>query len=117
MTDFNWYAEGVVDVAVEGIRAEARKWYALADRMAAVSVSARNQSLQTSAFAVTDLAGPVTAVDLKTGYDKMYEWLNALFEQAAREFDAMGTALRKNADEYQEADNESAKSFDDIARS
>lgn len=116
MTDFEWYAEGVVDVAVEGIREEARKWYGLTDRMESVSANARNQALEASAFAVTDLTGAVTAVDLKAGYDKMYDWLNSLFVQAAAEFESMATALRRNADAYQDADTQLAKSFDEIAR-
>ena len=116
MGDYNWFSEEAVQVAADGLRAEAKKWHGLADRMAGVSGTAQGQGLQASAFVVTDaLTGAVTALDLKDGYDKMYEWLNALFAQAVGQFDAMGAALSKNADWYEQADANSAQNFDKIA--
>jgi hypothetical protein len=118
MTDYNWFSDQAVQVAADGLRAEAKKWHGLADRMNAVSSAARNQSLQITAFVVTDpLTGVVTAADLKSGYDKMFDWLNALVQQAAVEFDRMGDALHKNAEWYEHADADSAQNFDTIATS
>ena len=116
--DYNWFSEEAVQVATDGLRAEAKKWHGLSDRITVVSTNARNQALQASAFAVTDaLTGAVTATDLKAGYDQMYAWLTSLFRQAAVEFDQMGDALRKNADWYEHADANSAQNFDSIATS
>jgi hypothetical protein len=118
MSDYNWFSHQAVQVATEGLRDEGKKWHGLSDRMSTVSSNAANQSLQVTAFAVTDaLTGAVTALDLKSGYDKMYEWLNSLFNQAVVEFDNMGDALRKNADWYEHADANSAQNFDAIAKS
>lgn len=118
MSDYNWFSDQAIQVAADGLRAEARKWHELADRMSTVSSNARGQGLQASAFAVTDaLTGAVTAADLKSAYDKMYDWLNTLFVQAAVEFDAMGSALGRNAEWYENADADSAQNFDAIAAS
>jgi len=118
MSDYNWFSQQAVQVATEALRDEAKKWHELADRMGAVSASAKNQSLQVTAFAVTDaLTGAVSAEDLKSGYDRMYEWLDSLFKQAIVEFDNMGQALRRNADWYEHADANSAQNFDAIATS
>ena len=116
MGDYNWFSAEAVEVAADGLRTEAKKWHSLADRMDGVSGIAQGQGLQPSAFVVTDaLTGLVTAGDLKSGYDKMYEWLNALFSQAVDQFDAMGAALNKNAEWYEQADENSAQNFDRIA--
>jgi hypothetical protein len=117
VTDYNWFSRETVQVATEGIRAEAKKWYGLSDRMTTVSTLAADQNLELTAFAVTDISGPVTAADLKSGYDKMYNWLNALFKQAVTEFDTFGDALVKCADWYETSDANSAQNFDEIATS
>lgn len=117
MTDYNWFSSGAIQVATEGLRAEAKKWYGLSQRMDVVSSNAANQALSVAAFVVTDLTGGVTAVDLKSGYDKMHDWITSLFKQAAVEFDSMGDALKKNADWYERADADSVQRFDSIASS
>ncbi|GAB3982629.1 hypothetical protein V1634_25830 [Plantactinospora veratri] len=117
MTDVNWFSKAQVEVAVEGIRAEGKKWFDLSDQMAGVATLAEAQRLEVTAFAVTDLSGAVTALDLKNGYDRMHQLLNDLFRQAVKEFDSFGQALYKVADWYQTADANSAKSFDEIATS
>lgn len=118
MTDYNWFSDQAIEVAVDGLEQEAKKWHGLAGRMREVAQGARGQSLQASAFVVTDsLTGAVTASDLKSGYDKMYDWLNTLFSQAAVEFDSMGDALTANAKWYATADADSAQNFDAIAKS
>ncbi len=118
MSDYNWLSDKAVEVAVDGLEKEAKKWHDLAARMNDVAQGARDQSLQATAFVVTDaLTGAVTASDLKAGYDKMYDWLNSLFAQAAVEFDSMGAALTKNAEWYANADADAAQNFDAIAAS
>jgi hypothetical protein len=117
MSDYNWFSKETVEVATEGLREEAKKWYGLSDRMGTVSTSAMDQNLEVSAFAVTDITGAVTTTDLKAGYDKMYDWLNALFKQAVTEFDSFGDALGKCADWYETSDANSAQNFDEIATS
>lgn len=118
MTDYDWFSDQAIEVAVDGLEREAEKWHGLAARMREVSQGAQGQSLQATAFVVTDaLTGVVTAMDLKAGYDKMYEWLNSLFAQAGVEFDNMGAALTKNAKWYANADANVAQNFDAIASS
>ncbi|MEV4637390.1 hypothetical protein AB0J80_08570 [Actinoplanes sp. NPDC049548] len=118
MSDYNWFSDQAVEVAVDGLEKEAEKWHELAGRMRKVSQAAQGQSLQATAFAVTDaMTGAVTAMDLKAAYDTVYEWLNSLFAQAAQEFDSMGDALTKNAKWYANADADVAQNFDAIASS
>lgn len=115
MGDYNWFSEETVQVATEGLRDEARKWHGLADRMASVASLAAGQGLQPSAFSVI-VDGPIgaaTTSDLNGGYQKMFDWLNALFQQGAVQFDA----LKHNADWYDDADANSAQNFDEIATS
>lgn len=118
MPDYDWFSDRAVEAAVDGLEQEAKKWHGLAARMHTVARNARGQSLQATAFVVTDaLTGPVSTMDLKTGYDQMYEWLNSLFIQAATEFDSMGDALTRNARWYANADANAAQNFDAIAAS
>ncbi|BCJ47022.1 hypothetical protein GCM10010168_34580 [Actinoplanes ianthinogenes] len=115
MTDFDWYDPDVVEVAVDGLREESKKWFGLADRMTVVASQARLLALDSVAFAVTDVSGRATAADLQAGYEAMHSWLSRLFGEASDQFDAMAVALSSNADEYENGDNTSAKTFDDIA--
>jgi hypothetical protein len=117
MTDYNWYSEEALEVAADGIREEAKKWFALSDRMGRVATLTADQGLAMSAFAVTDVTGPVTASDLKQGYDKMHYWLTDLFRQATTELDTFGEALKKCADWYETSDADAAQNFDEIATS
>lgn len=117
MGDYNWFSHQNIEVAADGMREEAKKWHRFSDGVTAVSSVAQSLNLEASAFAVTDLSGAVSTFDLKAGYDKMYEWLNALFKQAATEFDSMGEALVKNAEWYEHSDANSAQNFDQIATS
>ncbi|MDT4992528.1 MAG: hypothetical protein QOH97_2420 [Actinoplanes sp.] len=117
MGDYNWFSHQNIEVAADGMRDEAKKWYRFSDDVTAVSSVAQSLNLEASAFAVTDISGVVSTFDLKAGYDKMYEWLNALFQQAATEFEGMGKALVKNAEWYERSDADSAQNFDQIATS
>ncbi len=117
MTDYNWFSEEVIEVAADGLREEARKWFEMSDRMARVATLAGGQNLELSAFTVTDVTGPVTASDLKHGYDRMHVWLSGLFRQAVGEFESLGEALNKCADWYETTDANRAQDFDTIATS
>lgn len=117
MGDYDWFSEKNVQVATEGLREEAKKWHSLADRMTSVASLAAGQGLQPSAFSVI-IDGPIggaTTSDLNGGYQKMFDWLNALFQQGAVQFDAMANALKNNADWYDDADANSVQNFDEIA--
>lgn len=119
MPDYNWFSDEAVQVATQGLREEAKKWHGMADRMGTVSSAASLQSLQPAAFSVI-VDGPVgiaTTSDLNGAYQKMYDWLNSLFQQGVVQFDAMGEALKANADWYDDADENSAQNFDAIAAS
>ncbi|MGK5440418.1 hypothetical protein ACSNN7_01100 [Micromonospora sp. URMC 105] len=117
MTDYNWYSDQAVEVAVEGIRDEAKKWFDLSDRMARVAALAADQGLSSAAFSVTDLSNAVTAPDLQQGYEKMQFWLTDLFRQAVTEFDKFGGALKRCADWYEDTDVNAKHDFDQIASS
>jgi hypothetical protein len=117
MTDYNWYSDAAVEVASDGIREEAGKWFDFADRMSRVAALAGDQALQASAFAVTDITGAVTASDLKQGYDKMQHWLTDLFTQATTELETFGEGLKKCADWYETTDANAAQDFDKVATS
>ncbi|GIF24457.1 putative YcjX-like family ATPase [Actinoplanes tereljensis] len=118
MPDYNWYSDKNVQVASDGLREAAKNWHDLADRMTTVSTSANQQTLEMSAFTVI-IDGPVgtaTASDLYNAYQQEFQKLTGLFKEAAIQFDAMGTALKENADWYEDADENSAQSFDGIAK-
>ncbi|MFI7602344.1 hypothetical protein [Actinoplanes sp. NPDC049681] len=118
MGDYNWFSEENLQVATEGLYEEAKKWEGLADRMLSVVSLAAGQSLQPSAFSVI-VDGPVglaTTSDLNGGYQKMFDWLNALFQQGAVQFEAMAVALKNNAEWYDHTDANTAQNFDDIAK-
>lgn len=117
MGDYNWFSEENIQVAADGIRAEGKKWFEFSDRMTTVSSAAKDQLLTPAAFVVTDITGPVTAMDLSSAYDQMHHWLSALFTQATGEFDNFGSALMKIADWYEQSDANSAQNFDEIATS
>ncbi|OJF10315.1 type VII secretion target [Couchioplanes caeruleus] len=117
MPDYNWFSDENIQVAADGIRAEAKKWYDLSDRMTTVSNAAKDQTLTVGAFVVTDISGVVTAADLSSAYNQMHTWLNGLFSQAVDEFDKFGKALMQIADWYEESDENSAQNFDEIASS
>ncbi|HET9516367.1 MAG TPA: type VII secretion target [Actinoplanes sp.] len=119
MGDYNWFSDKNVQVATEGLREEAKKWHSLADRLTSVASLAAGQGLQPSSFSVI-VDGPIgvaTTSDLNGGYQKMFDWINALLRQGAAQFEAMAEALKNNADWYDDADANSAQNFDKIASS
>lgn len=116
MTDYDWLSPKAIEVATDGIRAEANKWYRLSDEMATIARTMKSLTLQPSAFAVIDLAGAVTTRDQHDAYATTQGWLSQLFDEATQRFTEMGDALRRCADEYDRTDGRSAASFDQIAR-
>ena len=117
MPDYDWFSDENIQVAANGIRDEGTKWFELSYRMGTVSSAAKGQTLTVAAFAVTDITGPITAFDLSSAYQQMYDWLNGLFTEGVTEMDKFGQALKKVADWYEESDENSAQNFDEIATS
>ena len=118
MGDHNYYSSCEVRVATKGLRDAAASWHDFADSMVTVSTAASGLHLDVSAFVVIT-EGPVglgDATALQAAYDGEFTKLNGLFKEAVTEFDAMGDALKGNADWYEDVDADSAQSFDDIAK-
>jgi uncharacterized protein YukE len=118
MSDYNWYSPQNIKVATAGLRKAAENWHDLAGRMATVATTASQQTLPLSAFTII-IDGPIsvaTASDLHNAYQKEFDKLNRLFKEAAVQFEAMSRALKQNADWYDDADANSAQSFDGIAK-
>ena len=114
----NWFSDKYVHVALDGLRDAAQAWHGFADDMTTVSTAANGLSLMTTAFAVIVDApvGIVTAQALQTAYQNEFDKLTGLFQQAITEFDAMGRALKENAEWYEDVDANSAQDFDAISK-
>ncbi|HWS36136.1 MAG TPA: type VII secretion target [Actinoplanes sp.] len=118
MPDYNYYSARNIEVATDGLREASANWAELARQMGVVAATAGRQSLDQSAFVVL-VDGPVsiaTSADLYQAYTREFEKLTALFTAAKVQFSAMSAALEQNAEWYEEADAESAQSFDGIAQ-
>jgi hypothetical protein len=116
--DYNWYSHKNVEIATDGLRKAATNWHDLAHRMMTVATTASQQTLEQSAFTII-IDGPVgvaTSSDLHNAYQKEFDKLTGLFKEAAAQLDAMGSALKENADWYDNVDADSAQSFDGIAK-
>ncbi|MEU7906941.1 type VII secretion target [Actinoplanes sp. NPDC049118] len=117
MTDYPWHSQASIEVATDGIRAEAKKWYGFSDTMESITQAMAGMTLQPTAFAVIDASAAMTMADQHGAYSTTQTWLTELFRDASTKFNEMGDALKKNADEYDRTDGESADSFDKIANS
>jgi hypothetical protein len=115
--EYPYFTEEAIEVATEGIRAEAKKWFGFSDQMATIATSMGGMTLQPTAFAVIDLTGIMTTGDQSGAYTKTQEWLTTLFRDATGKMELFGDALNKCADEYDRTDGQSAKTFDTIATS
>lgn len=115
MSDYNYYSSHTIEVAVDAIRDEAKKWYALSERMAKVYQTTQSLELAPSAFTVIDptIAG-VAVADLKGAYDQMHARLLTLFKEATTQLDLFGDALRRAADAYERSDANSAINLKEI---
>ena len=118
MPDYDYYSPENVRVATDGLRESSAKWKTLSQRMAEVSTVAGQQTLQQSAFAII-VDGPIsgnTTLSLHHAYEQEFKKLTALYGEAEGQFQAMGKALERNAEWYEDADETSAQSFDGIAQ-
>jgi hypothetical protein len=118
MPEYNYFSAENIRVATEGLRESSANWFALASRMDGVSKVAELQTLEESAFMVL-VDGPIGVAasrDLHQAYLHEFEKLTSHFREAKAQFEAMSTALRVNADWYEDADAESAQSFDGITQ-
>jgi hypothetical protein len=115
--EYPYFTGEAVEVATEGIRAEAKKWFGFADQMGDLASAMGDMTLSPTAFAVIDITGVMTGVDQSGAYRMTQEWLTSLFRDATGSMERFGDALRRCADEYERADGRSAKSFDAIATS
>jgi hypothetical protein len=117
MTDYDWYSAASVEVATEGMRAEAKKWYGFSDTMETVAQNMAGMTLRSTAFAVIDVSSSMTMTDQHGAYSTTQGWLTGLFRDATTRFNELGDALRKCADEYDRTDGRTVNSFDTIATS
>ncbi|MEV6600773.1 hypothetical protein AB0M36_28585 [Actinoplanes sp. NPDC051346] len=115
--EYPYYRADVIEVATDGIRAEARKWLGFSDEMEDLAKTMNGMTLPPSAFAVIDLAGIMTSIDQSNSYTTTQTWLTGLFRDASVKMEQFGEALKKCADEYDRTDGQTAKSFDTIAKS
>lgn len=115
MAGHNKHSTGRVEVTVTGIRDEAKKWYRLSDSMQAVfgRISTANVSL----FSVADPATMFPLYPVDEEYADSHNEYTGLINRAYEEFAALGDALNKCADGYEETDGKATQSFDDFATS
>jgi|HigsolmetaAR206D_1030411.scaffolds.fasta_scaffold09158_2 Protein of unknown function (DUF2580). len=115
MGDYNYYTKQSIEVATDAIREESKKWYRLSDRMERIYQTTRSLSLELAAFMVVDpVTGPIAAADLKRTYDGMHNKLTTLFQQATKELELFGDALKRAADAYERSDANSAVNLNEI---
>jgi hypothetical protein len=114
--EYPYFTEEAIEVATEGIRAEAKKWFEFSDQMGNVATAMGGMTLSPAAFAVIDITGIMTTGDQSGSYTATQQWLTNLFRDATGKMERFGEALKKCADEYDRTDGQSAKSFDTIAR-
>ena len=115
--EYPYFTEEAIEVATEGIRAEATKWFEFSNQMSDIATAMGDMTLLPTAFAVIDLTGIMTSIDQSGSYTATQQWLTALFRDASGKMDLFVDALKKCADEYDRTDGQSAKSFDTIAAS
>lgn len=115
--EYPYFTPEAIEVATEGIRAEAKKWFGFSDQMGGIATAMGGLTLLPTAFAVIDITGIMTSADQSGAYKKTQDWLTALFRDATGKMEQFGEALNKCADEYDRTDGQSAKTFDTIATS
>jgi hypothetical protein len=115
--EYPYYTDKAIEVATEGIRAEAQKWFGFSDQMREIGIAMSTMTIEPTGFAVVDISGVVTTPDQWGAYKTTQQWLTALFGDAIDKMERFGEALNKCADEYDSTDGQSAQSFDQIAKS
>ncbi|MFG1654249.1 hypothetical protein ACGFIE_30375 [Micromonospora sp. NPDC049275] len=89
-----------LNVITDSLRDEGGKWLTLSDRVATVKVAAEQLHLDPSAFFI----GDANVLIHSLAYNDFHAFMVAVLNGAVTEFEQVGTALRRIADEYDRAD-------------
>jgi hypothetical protein len=89
-----------VSVVIVAVRAEATKWGDLATDVEPIATAAKHLTLEPTSFFIGDFSAGVYA----SAYAEFQASMAEVLAGAMVEFDQIGTALRKIADEYDRAD-------------
>ncbi|MEU8256692.1 hypothetical protein AB0C06_20795 [Micromonospora inaquosa] len=89
-----------LNVITDSLRDEGGKWLQLSDRIAAIKVAAEQLHLDPSAFFI----GDANVLIHSLAYRDFHTFMVAILSGAVTEFDQVGKALRRIADEYDRAD-------------
>ncbi|MEV4481792.1 hypothetical protein [Micromonospora coxensis] len=89
-----------LQVITDALRDEGGKWLTLSDRIAVTRTAAQQLTLDSSAFFIGDANTHIHAAAYRNFQSFMVEVLSG----AVTEFEQMGGALRRVADEYDRAD-------------
>ena len=101
-----------LEVITDALRDEGKKWLAMSDSIAEVKTAAEQLHLEPSAFFIGD-----ASVVLHAGaYRDFHTFMVRIFNGAVTEFDQIGAALRRIADEYDRADEVISLDLDKIYR-
>ncbi|MGV9764761.1 hypothetical protein [Micromonospora tulbaghiae] len=101
-----------LEVITDALRDEGKKWLAMSDSIAAVKTAAEQLHLEPSAFFIGD-----ASVILHAGsYRDFHTFMVRILNGAVTEFDQIGAALRRIADEYDRADEVVSLDLDKIYR-
>ncbi|MEU4593696.1 MULTISPECIES: hypothetical protein [Micromonospora] len=101
-----------LEVITDALRDEGKKWLAMSDSIAEVKTAAEQLHLEPSAFFIGD-----ASVVLHAGsYRDFHTFMVRILNGAVTEFDQIGAALRRIADEYDRADEVTSLDLDKIYR-
>lgn len=89
-----------LNVITDAVRDEGGKWLTLSDRIAAIKTAAEQLDLDASAFFIGDANTLIHSMAYRDFHAFMVEVLGG----AVVEFEQVGEALRRIADEYDRAD-------------
>ncbi|MGH3727317.1 MAG: hypothetical protein ACRDTU_01035 [Micromonosporaceae bacterium] len=95
--------EAPVEVITEAVADEARRWHKLADHMAPLQGSVKDLHLSENAFFIGTLSVVDAAIHAKS-YGDFLSLMTKAAGGAPTEFDQLGTALKKIADQYERTD-------------
>ncbi|MFD6262685.1 hypothetical protein ACFWFK_16255 [Micromonospora chalcea] len=101
-----------LEVITDALRDEGKKWLAMSDSIAEVKTAAEQLHLEPSAFFIGDASVVLHTVSYRDFHTFMVRILNG----AVTEFDQIGAALRRIADEYDRADEVISLDLDKIYR-
>ncbi|MDG9678935.1 hypothetical protein [Micromonospora sp. DH14] len=101
-----------LNVITDSLRDEGGKWLTLSDRVAAVKVAAEQLHLDPSAFFI----GDANVLIHSLAYNDFHNFMVAILSGAVTEFEQVGEALRRIADEYDRADEVISLDLNEIFR-